>query len=189
MSSRGKSGNKVLLHCCCAPCTTYVHKELLKEGYDVTGFFYNPNIHPFAEHDRRITTMRLYALERELGMVYDESYDIENFFDIIYKKGDMRCLYCFELRLHKTASYAKKHGFDSFTTTLLLSPYQNHDLLKEAGSLVSRKIGVPFLYRDFRPGYGESRDMSRAMNLYRQKYCGCLYSERDRARAKKHAPG
>jgi predicted adenine nucleotide alpha hydrolase (AANH) superfamily ATPase len=180
MPEKPSKGKKVLLHTCCAPCTTYVHKDLVKDGHDVTAFFYNPNIHPYTEYDKRINTMRLYSLEMNLRTVYVDLYDIENYFDITFKKGDKRCLYCFELRLHKAATYARKNGFDSFTTTLLISPYQDHDLLAEAGSIVSRKVGIPFLYRDFRPGYRESREISRQMNLYRQKYCGCVYSERDR---------
>jgi len=180
MPKKSAKGKKVLLHTCCAPCTTYVHPELLKDGHDVTGFFYNPNIHPFTEYDRRLMTMRLYSLEKDLPMVYLDNYDIENFFDIIFKKGDKRCLYCFELRLHVAAQYAKEKKFDAFTTTLLLSPYQKHDLLHEAGSIVSRKVGIPFLYKDFRSGYQESIKISKGMNLYRQKYCGCVYSERDR---------
>jgi hypothetical protein len=84
------------------------------------------------------------------------------------------------LRLHKTASHAKRNNYNYFSTTLLLSSHQQHDLLREAGEIVSRKIGIPFLYRDFRNGYKESVEMSKEMGLYRQKYCGCLYSERDR---------
>ena len=177
-------GKKVLLHTCCAPCTTYVHKNLLEEDYDVTGFFYNPNIHPYTEYDKRITTMRLYALEKDFPVVYIDDYDIENYFDIIFKKGDKRCFYCYMLRLEKTAAYAKQNGFSAFTTTMLLSPYQDQNLLQEAGDLVSKKINIPFLYKDFRSGYKESIEISKEMNLYRQKYCGCIYSERDRFKPK-----
>jgi hypothetical protein len=180
---KGKSapkGNEVLLHTCCAPCTTAVVPALSKEGFEVTGLFYNPNIHPYTEYEKRLMAMRLYAVENNFPVVYDEQYDIENFFEITFKKGDKRCLYCYLLRLHKAASYAKKQKFDHFTTTLLLSPYQNHDLLKEAGELIAKKIGIPFLYRDFRPLYPQSIKASKEMNLYRQKYCGCLFSERDR---------
>lgn len=179
-TKRSEKGRKVLLHTCCAPCTSYVHPQLIKEGYDVTGYFYNPNIHPYTEYEKRLMAMRLYAVEKDFPVIYDEQYDIENFFDITFKKGDKRCLYCYMLRLHKAAAYAKKKGFDHFSTTLLLSPYQKHDLLAEAGEIVAKKIGIPFLYRDFRPGFPESVRVSREMNLYRQKYCGCLFSERER---------
>lgn len=170
----------MLLHTCCAPCTTYVREALEKEGFKVEGFFYNPNIHPYTEYEKRLMAMKLYAVEKNFSVVYDEQYDIDNFFDITFKKGEKRCLYCYMLRLHKAATYAKKHGYDYFSTTLLLSPYQQHDLLKEAGELVGKKIGIPFLYRDLRGGYLVSVRLSKEMNLYRQKYCGCLFSERDR---------
>ncbi len=175
-------GKKLLLHTCCAPCTTFVRGALEKEGYDVTGFFYNPNIHPYTEYEKRLTAMKLYSIETDFTVVYLDLYDIDNFFEMIFKKSEKRCLYCYMLRLHRTAAYAKEKGFDRFSTTLLLSPYQQHDLIAEAGNIVSKKIGIPFLYRDFRPGYKKSVEISKEMNLYRQKYCGCLYSERDRYR-------
>ena len=117
------------MHACCAPCTTYVHKDMSAEGLDVTGFFYNPNIHPYTEYEKRQTAMRFFAIEKELKVIYPKEYKIENFFEAVFKKADMRCLYCFELRLHETALHAKKNGFDFFSTTLLISPYQNHELL------------------------------------------------------------
>jgi predicted adenine nucleotide alpha hydrolase (AANH) superfamily ATPase len=179
------SKGKLLLHTCCAPCTVYVHKEFVREGYDITGYFYNPNIHPYTEFDRRLTTMKLYALENDLNMIYDERYDMENFFDAVYKKGDMRCLYCYTLRLHNTASLAKDRGYGAFSTTLLVSPHQKHELIAEAGNIVSKKIGIPFIYKDMRPHYKEGRETARAMNLYSQKYCGCVYSEKERFQKKK----
>ncbi|KPJ69389.1 hypothetical protein AMJ44_03900 [candidate division WOR-1 bacterium DG_54_3] len=173
---------KVLLHTCCAPCTTAVYQDLKKTGFDVTGFFYNPNIHPYTEYEKRLLTMKLYAALANLKMVYVDLYDIENFFDIIFKKKDKRCLYCYILRLHKTAAYAKKHGFDCFTTTLLVSPSQKHAYIKQAARIVAKKYGVEFLYKDFRKRFSEGRHMAKHMNLYRQRYCGCIYSERDRFR-------
>lgn len=175
-----KAKRKLLLHTCCAPCTTYVHRALLEEGFAVSGHFYNPNIHPYTEFDRRLTTMRLYSLERSLEMIYDDRYDIDSYFDAIYGKGDMRCLYCYLLRLHSTAKLAKARNFDCFSTTLLLSPHQKHELVGEAGRLVSKKIDIPFVYEDFRPHFGKSVEISRSMNLYRQKYCGCIFSEKER---------
>jgi len=175
---------KVLLHTCCAPCTTTVYQDLKKAGLDVTGFFYNPNIHPYKEYERRLLTMKLYAALANLKMMYVDLYDIENFFGIIFKKGDKKCLYCYILRLHKAAAYAKKKKFDCFTTTLLVSPYQNHGFVKEAGKIVAKKFGIEFLYKDFRKTYPEGRTISRKMNLYLQKYCGCIYSDRDRFRKK-----
>ena len=171
---------KVLLHTCCAPCTTYVHKALTDMGFKVKGFYYNPNIQPFTEYERRLITMKLYSALANLDMVYVDLYDIENFFDVIFRKKDKRCLYCYILRLHKAAAYAKKHGFDAFTTTLLVSPQQKHSLIKQAGRIVAKKFGIEFLYKDFRKGFSEGRRMANLMNLYKQQYCGCVYSERDR---------
>ena len=176
---------KVLLHTCCAPCTTYVKKALEEMGFKVTGFWYNPNIHPYTEYEKRLSTMKLYSALANLEMVYADLYDIENFFDVIFGQKDKRCLFCYILRLHKAAAYAKKHGFDAFTTTLLVSPDQKHDLIKEAGRIVAKKIGIEFLYKDFRKGFSEGRRMANTMNLYKQDYCGCLYSERDKFRRAK----
>ncbi len=175
-----KKQDKILLHTCCAPCTTYVFKKLSEEGFKTTGFFYNPNIHPYTEYEKRLMTMKLYSLATNFDVKYLDIYDIENYFRIIYGKGDKRCLYCYMLRLHKVATYAKKNGYSTFTTTLLVSPYQKHDWVKQAGRLVSKKIDIPFFYEDFRKGYKESRELAREMNLYRQQYCGCIFSERDR---------
>jgi len=159
--------DKLLLHTCCAPCTTYVHNDLVHDGFDVTGFFYNPNIHPYTEYEKRLTTMKLYSIQKEFPVIYLDLYDIENFIDITLKKGDKRCLYCYTLRLHEAAKFAKKNNFNSFSTTLLVSPYQKHDLIYEAGNIVSKKIDIPFFYKDFRPGYKKGVQISKEMNLYR----------------------
>jgi len=156
--------SKILLHNCCAPCTTFVYKWLKENDLEVKGLFYNPNIAPPAEYEKRLSAMELYA--SNAGM------------DVIYKRDDSQitpgdCENCYRIRLRKTAELAKDGCYAYFSTTLLISPYQKHDLLKEIGEEVSSEIGIDFYYQDFRVGYQESRQMAKEMNLYRQKYCGC----------------
>lgn len=161
--------SKLLLHTCCGPCTTYVYDQLQSADFEVKGFFYNPNIHPQSEYERRLLTMEHYATAVGLKVIYDREEDPA------LKPED--CEKCYRVRLLKTAQYAVRLGFDCFSTTLLISPYQKHDLLKETGEKIALEIGVKFYYNDFRPGFAESRRMSKALKLYMQKYCGCV--ERD----------
>lgn len=156
--------SKILLHTCCAPCTTYVNKCLTSNNFEVTGFFYNPNIFPQEEYQRRKSAM--------------EDYVKKTGFNVVYEKNDSRtlpgeCEECYRVRLRKTAQVAKDKGFDYFTTTLLISPYQKHDLLKKVGEELAQEFGVQFFYHDFREGFRQSQQMARKLNLYRQKYCGC----------------
>ncbi|NQT30137.1 MAG: epoxyqueuosine reductase QueH [Candidatus Saganbacteria bacterium] len=157
---------KILLHSCCGPCTTYVFKHLSDNGFAIKGFFYNPNIRPLDEYEKRLLTMEYYASIVGLKVIY-ESLDDEARPDI------SACRDCYNSRLKKTAQLAKDLGFDCFCTTLLISPYQKHDLLKEIGEKAGKEAGIKFYYHDFRQGYRESRQMAAAMKLYMQKYCGC----------------
>jgi len=163
---------RILLHACCAPCTTAVHEWLDQNNFDVTGFFYNPNIHPLEEFNKRKETMSDYSLKKNLPVIYSDCYMEEE-----YKaKGKKDCTYCYEFRLEKTAKMAKEEGYDCFSSTLLISPYQKHEELKSIGEKLAKKYGVEFIYHDFRTLYRRSRELSREMNLYRQKYCGCFFS-------------
>lgn len=184
-----KKKPKILLHTCCAPCTTYVHPEIKKEGFDVVGYFYNPNIHPFKEFEQRLETLKLYAGHAGLDLVCNDHYELESHLRLtLGKKPEERCLSCYKLRLFSAAAYAKQKGMDFFTTTLLISPYQNHDAIIEAGMEMSRIHGVPFYYKDFRIGFYTSKKIAKEMNLYMQKYCGCIFSEKERfARSKKNS--
>ena len=152
---------KILLHTCCGPCTTHVNKWLNENGFTVKGLFCNPNIRPPEEFARRLITMEYYASMVGLKVIY-----LEN--DVKTEEG--QCEDCYAVRLRKTAQMAKVLGFEAFTTTLLISPYQKHALLKQVGETVSLEFGVDFLYKDFRAGYRESRQMARGMKLYMQKY-------------------
>jgi predicted adenine nucleotide alpha hydrolase (AANH) superfamily ATPase len=155
---------KILLHTCCGPCTTYVNEWLKKNEFEVKGYFYNPNIRPQMEYERRLLVMEFYATAAGLKVIYGRSQALTD-------PGD--CSNCYKLRLEKTAQLAKDLGFDCFSTTLLISPYQKHQLLKETGEAIGEKYGVKFYYQDFRTGYRQSRQMAREMKLYMQKYCGC----------------
>lgn len=168
---------KILIHTCCAPCLIYPHKRLKEKGFCVESFYYNPNIHPRDEYLKRRQQIENYTKEEGVKM-HDGRYEIKEFFRQVNGNEDAlaRCKLCWQLRLGETAKFAKENGFEIFTTTLLVSPYQNHEILKETGEECAKKYGVKFYYEDFRKGYQESVAESKNRNMYRQKYCGCLYS-------------
>jgi hypothetical protein len=146
----------------------------------VSGFWYNPNIHSFTEHRQRLESAQVFARKANLPLIVREGYDVIDYFRRVVGHEGERCRDCFRLRLSLTASAARESGFDAFSTTLLISPYQEHELLREIGEEVAREQGVPFHYEDLRPGFRESQLMAKELELYRQKYCGCLYSEWER---------
>ncbi len=170
----------ILLHICCAPCTVYPLKILRNENMKVAGFFYNPNIHPYLEFQKRLHTLREYSRQADLAVIYDEKYYLREFLREVVGHEDARCAVCYALRLRATAIIARKNRCDAYSTTLLYSRYQRHELIKKIGAKIARECGVPFYYRDFREGWREGIDGSRALNLYRQSYCGCIYSEQER---------
>lgn len=171
---------KILLHICCAPCSTYPLKVLQKEPLDIFGFFYNPNIHPYQEYERRRDALAAYASSRDLKLILRDEYDLVQFIrDVVYREDD-RCPVCYFKRLEATAKTAKKGKFNYFTTTLLYSKLQKHEMIKNMGESLGKRYGVSFLYRDFRQGWGEGIRLSKEAGLYRQQYCGCIYSEQER---------
>ena len=171
---------KVLLHTCCGPCATVPVPALRIEGVDVWGFFYKPNIHPFTEYERRLQSMQEYARQQGLKIIGEATYDPVEYFQHITFRDPRRCRLCYQLRLQKTAQLARSGKFDYFSTSLLVSPFQKHELIKEAGEMAAEQYGVAFLYRDYRADYRETIIRSKAAGLYRQQYCGCLYSEKER---------
>lgn len=171
---------KVLLHICCGPCATYPLPELLGLGYEVMGYFSNSNIHPYTEYIKRREGVEAYTSNIGLQVIYDDNYDPSEYFQLINHRERQRCTYCYVMRLEKAAQIARRGKFDYFSTTLLVSPMQKHDLIRELGESMGEKYGIPFLYQDFRPGFKETVTRSREMGLYRQQYCGCLYSEMER---------
>jgi predicted adenine nucleotide alpha hydrolase (AANH) superfamily ATPase len=170
----------ILLHICCGPCTIYPLRKLREEGHEVRGYFYNPNIHPYLEYKKRLDTLDIYAGREGLRVIREEGYPLEGFMRQIVFREEDRCRHCYRLRLVKTAKTAKAGHCDAFTTTLLYSRYQKHDLIRSIGEDVARECDIPFLYRDFREGWSEGVKISKALGLYRQPYCGCIYSEKDR---------
>ena len=171
---------KVLLHACCGPCATGPLPALRQEGFTVWGYFYNPNIHPFTEYEKRLEAMQQYAEQEGLGLIGAEAYNPLEYFRHITFREARRCQLCYQLRLQRTAQMARRGKFDYFTTTLLVSPHQKHNSIKELGEIAGEQYGVPFLYRDFRTDYRDTIQRSKAAGLYRQQYCGCLYSEQER---------
>ncbi len=170
---------KLLLHVCCAPCFSGANLALAGEGLDLTGYFYNPNIYPAEELAKRIGTLRKYdEITGRRSIIIDEYNDA-----ILSEFGgdnEEKCRDCFFERLGATADYAKENGFDIFSTTLLISPYQKHELIRSVGEEVSGKHGIDFYYKDMRPFYRESVNISRSIGLYRQNYCGCNFSKENR---------
>jgi predicted adenine nucleotide alpha hydrolase (AANH) superfamily ATPase len=171
---------KVIVHVCCAHCAAYTVEHWRQQGYETAGFWYNPNIHPYMEHQQRLESMKSLAERIKLPLIISPDYDIIEYFRRVAGHEAERCGECFDLRLGKTAETALENGFSAFTTTLLISPHQKHDLIKEVGERVAEAKGVEFLYADLRKRYSDSRHITKPMELYRQQYCGCVYSEWER---------
>ena len=178
---------KLLLHACCAPCSSYV-LEYLTKHFDITVFFYNPNISPQSEYDKRSAeAVRLIKEMPVSGRVtfLEGKYEPERFFEMAkgmedLPEGGERCFRCYELRMRKCAETAKDGGFDYFTTTLSISPHKNAQKLNEIGEKLERELGIKYLYADFKKkeGYKRSIQLSAEYGLYRQNYCGCVFSKK-----------
>lgn len=176
---------KTLLHICCAPCSIACIEALRGEGIAPTGFWFNPNIHPFTEYRARKNTLVEYAKTIGLPLVLQGEYGLRSFIAGVSPDFDHRCGYCYRVRFEEAARYAAQSGFEAFTTTLLISPYQNHELIRQVAGEVAEQHGVSFLYRDFRPYFKDGQQKARELELYMQKYCGCIFSEEDRYKKKK----
>jgi epoxyqueuosine reductase len=186
-SSRGAQpvsgeGRRLLLHLCCGPCSTYPIGWLRENGYDPVGLWYNPNVHPFREHELRRDSALHYAQIVGLDGLWDEPYEMPHFLRLVsrHERFRERCQLCYQLRLERTAQLAAQNQFDSFTTTLLVSIHQDQDAIREIGDALGRQYGVPFLFENFRRGWSERGRLARQHNLYLQQYCGCIYSEWER---------
>jgi len=171
---------KTLLHICCANCAINPLQCLKEEGHEVIGYFFNPNIHPYQEYQKRLETLKQYSEKIGLEVIYQDEYLLEEFLRNTSHRVEERCRYCYQVRLEAAAREAKAKGFDQFTTTLLESTHQNHTLIKETGEKIATEIGIPFYYEDFRKGVKAGVQISKAIGLYRQQYCGCIYSEKER---------
>lgn len=171
---------EIFLHICCGPCALGTLPLLRAEGYRPQGFYYNPNIHPYQEYRRRRDALSLVSQFENLPVIYSPKYDMEEYLKRVAANPVDRCVTCYRLRLKEAAEEAKARGFGTFTTTLLASPWQKHDLVVEIGEQVARETGVSFLARDFRPYYPQGIQRAKILDVYRQPYCGCIYSEKER---------
>ncbi len=175
--------SSILVHCCCGPCSLYTVKVIVEAGLVPTGFFFNPNIHPFREFERRVEAMEEVAAAFAMPMVWDErGYDLKGWLAAVGDDLDppLRCRACYRIRLEETVRRARAMGVRRFTTTLLYSRYQQHEAIKEMCREMAVTSGVEFYYRDFRVGWAEGIQRAREMGIYRQPYCGCIFSERER---------
>jgi predicted adenine nucleotide alpha hydrolase (AANH) superfamily ATPase len=170
----------ILLHQCCGPCSIYPIEQLLDEGHDIRGFFYNPNIHPVQEFYKRLESTVDLNDSYNIKTIINEEYGLQEFTrNVVYRENN-RCTYCYAMRIEKTAQIAKSGKFDAFTSSLLYSKFQNHEQIKDLCKSVATKYDVGFYYYDYREGWKEGIIKSKEKGLYRQQYCGCIYSEEDR---------
>ena len=180
---------KILMHICCSNCSIYPLQDLLLRDISVTGFWFNPNIHPYTEYSARIESVIKFSGLWGLDVEYEDEYCLDDFLKAVAGRGSERCTACYEMRLDRTAQAAKALDFDGFTTSLLASPYQKFDTIVGQGRKAAERHGTAFLADDFRPGWQVSQGLSRELGLYRQKYCGCIYSEMERFAKKKKKTG
>ncbi len=171
---------QILTHICCGPCALYPLQWLKENNYDVYGYFYNPNIHPFREFKKRIEALKELCNIEKFPLEIDENYGLTDFLRQVVNKEQNRCSICITNRLEATARMAKERNIPYFTTTLLYSKYQNHLQIKKTCQLLADKYNLDFVYHDFREGWQHGIDQSLKLNLYRQPYCGCIYSEQER---------
>ena len=179
---------KLLLHACCAPCSIQCALALASDGIQLCLLWYNPNIHPYSEYCSRLDALRKFAGEKNLLLInelneYPQTIrdnpcnSVMPFFNL---EKPERCVLCYRVRLEKTVQAAAKNGYDAFSTTLLISPYQNHELLRQIGDELTLTSGPEFLYRDFRSLFRKGQSQAREAGYYMQKHCGCFLSKEER---------
>lgn len=182
---------KLLIHTCCGPCLTGSRIPFEEENIELTAFYFNPNIHPYVEYDRRLQTLQRYLFVVPMGLIICKDYPyknvIKNMLDLELSEvkefnhvRPKRCSYCYELRLKRTAEMAIENGYDAFTSTMLLSKHQDHKKIKMLGERISKEMDIHFEYRDLREYWKRSIEISRKLRMYRQQYCGCIFSESER---------
>jgi len=176
---------KLLLHCCCAPCSHICVSALRDECIETELFWYNPNIHPYTEYRSRRDCLKEFAANEKLKLEMLDEYGLRSFLNTVFSENERakvpeRCEKCYSLRLEKAASLAAQAGYPAFSTSLLISPYQDHGAIKRIGEEAAAKYGVDFFYRDFRPLFREGQEKARSLGFYMQKYCGCIFSEEER---------
>lgn len=170
----------LLLHICCASCLCAPLEELREEGINVHGYFYNPNIHPLLEFRKRLKAVRVFQESDPIEIYYCEEYGLREYLSAVNYEGNKRCVDCYTLRLKSTALHAKEKGFDAFCSTLLFSKQQDHERIKLICEHLSEQIGISFEYKDYRHLCDCSHQIAKRKMLYRQSYCGCIFSEYER---------
>ena len=183
MSVKLKDKERLLLHTCCAPCSPYVI-ELLQREFRVSAFFYNPNIHPTEEYQRRLEEIKQFSKKVSVELITGD-YDTDQWFFLTRgmeneKEGGKRCAICYQMRLENAASVAQSNGFKHFTTTLTVSPHKKATVINQIGREIQKKYSLTFYEADFKKhdGFKKSCELSKAYGFYRQNYCGCVYSQR-----------
>ncbi|WP_456324067.1 epoxyqueuosine reductase QueH [Desulfonauticus submarinus] len=171
----------ILIHCCCGPCSIYPFEVLQQKGFNIFAIYFNPNIHPLKEYLRRreafIEVCKYFNVRY---LCFDKDYNPKKYFQLINFRENNRCFYCYYMRLEKTFFIARRGKFDFFTTTLLYSKFQKHNMIFEIGRDLCSGSKIDFWYYDFREGWKIGQDKSKQLGIYRQEYCGCIYSEFDR---------
>ena len=169
---------KLLLHACCAPCSVYCIDTLREKGIEPDIYWYNPNIHPYKEYEARRECLIEYTKSINVNCIVEDEYGLDEFCKNVANNLNSRCVdYCYPVRMRKTFEYAKEHGYDAVSTTLLYSIYQKHDYIKKLCEDLSKEFGIDFYYEDFRVGFWEGHNKAKEVGLYMQKYCGCVFSE------------
>lgn len=170
---------KLLIHVCCAPCSILVIDKFKKENFEIELIFYNPNIHPYKEYLERLNSFKIYSETLKINYIIGR-YEYEKYFMNVTKSIKDRCIFCYQLRLNEVARVAKEKNIKNFTTTMLYSKYQKHDKIRKIGELIAKDYELNFIYYDLRDKYHDGVKLSIDYNLYRQKYCGCIFSEIER---------
>lgn len=176
--------NNLLLHICCGVCAGALVEKWQKDGLKVTGYFYNPNIHPYQEFQKRLRAVELEAERDGIKVHYDHNYGLNQFLkqtqSVMDNSNGQRCTVCYAMRLNQTARYAREHDFDTFSSTLIISPQQNQELLQTVGERIARENGLKFRYEAVTDLYNHGKELAKKRSLYRQQYCGCIFSEYER---------
>uniref|UniRef100_A0A7C4NSX1 Epoxyqueuosine reductase QueH n=1 Tax=Thermodesulfobacterium geofontis TaxID=1295609 RepID=A0A7C4NSX1_9BACT len=173
----------IILHICCGPCSIYPISHFKERGINFKGYFYNPNIHPYKEFRQRIKALEEIQKIFDFEVIWDKEYGLRKFIKetfMLWDKPGKRCERCYIMRLTSTVKKALELKASAFTTTMLYSIHQNHELLKEIAEDLSYRYKIPFFYEDFRIGYQKGKETAKNLNIYIQGYCGCIFSEEER---------